>query len=74
MSTIAGHDLSTGRCSCGLTWTDIRNATEDDIGAEGIAHYGKLSVTELEQIQVYRRIEDERIADAMAAVAAGAGR
>lgn len=71
---IAGHMFHSGRCSCGLAWVDIRNTDIDEVGQEGIAHTGRLSGHEFEQIREMRDAENARIADAMGAVAAGAGR
>lgn len=71
---IAGHEFLDGRCSCGLAWVDIRNVTSLDVDKEGIAHTGRLLLREYEEILAVRVREDDRIADAMTAVAAGAGR
>lgn len=74
MTIIAGHLFHSGRCSCGIAWVDIRNASQDDVGMEGVAHTGKLAPRELEEIQDERGLEDARIANAMGVVAVGAGR
>jgi hypothetical protein len=54
--------------SCGRSWTAIAGATEDDIGAVGIAHAGKLSKEEFDEIVAER----SRIWAAVGEVARGA--
>jgi hypothetical protein len=59
MTTIAGHSFVEtfgGRAcsSCGRSWTAIAGATEDDIGASDIAHAGKLSKEEFDEIVAER--------------------
>lgn len=73
MTTIAGHSFVEtfgGRaCSnCGRSWTAIAGSTEDDIGALGIAHVGKLSKEEFDEIVAER----SRIWAAVGEVARGA--
>jgi hypothetical protein len=73
MATIAGHlfveTYGVRACSsCGQSWTAIAGATEDDIGALGIAHAGKLSNEELDEIVAER----SRIWAAVGEVARGA--
>ena len=72
---IAGHAFNlAGWCACGRRWTQIRNVGRECVGLEGIAHTGALNEAEASQIAAAREAEDARIADAMAGVAAGAGR
>jgi hypothetical protein len=73
MTTIAGHSFVEtfgGRAcgSCGRSWTAIAGATEDDIGALGVAHAGKLSKEEFDEIVA----ECSRIWTAVGEVARGA--
>ena len=62
---IAGHQFIYGRCDCGLAWLDIRNTRQSDVGEEGIAHRGRLTEHEYEEIEAVRAEEDGRIANAM---------
>ena len=73
MTTIAGHSFVEtfgGRAcsSCGRSWIAIAGSTEDDIGALGIAHVGKLSKEEFDEIVAER----SRIWAAVGEVARGA--
>jgi hypothetical protein len=66
---VAGHQFyPAGVCSCGRRWLDIRNCTAADEDATGIAHYGKLSAQECQQIERKRAEEDAALEAAMASV------
>lgn len=79
---IAGHVFQNGRCTlingdgnaCGRAWNDIRNTVREEIGNKDIAHTGTLNEREYLEIEQRRNLENQVMADAMAAVAAGAGR
>lgn len=63
---VAGHQFyPAGTCHCNRRWVDIRNTTRAEIGQEGIAHYGKLTMNECEQIERKRGSEDAAHAAAM---------
>ena len=66
----AGHEFwPSGAClMCGRRWVDIRNCTRADVDAVGIAHYGKLTANEADQIERKRAEEDKAVEAAMAMV------
>jgi hypothetical protein len=83
MTVIAGHQFantpngrrcmshqSDGSGVCYRAWVDIRNATEADLGATGIAHVGKLNDAELREIITEREREEAALWDAVSAVSA----
>lgn len=56
---VAGHCFdSTDKCDCGLKWTDIMNVDESYLDAEGYAHNGRLTRTEVAQIQNEKQRRD----------------
>lgn len=67
---IAGHTFIVGLCGCGIRWVDIRNCEECDVDKQGIAHTGRLSMSEYNQIRAEREREDIAIANAMGYVSA----
>jgi hypothetical protein len=67
--TVAGHRFyPSGTCGCGRKWLDIRNSTSADLDTPHIAHSGKLTTFELDQIRQLRAREDGDLEAAMGGV------
>lgn len=69
MTLIAGHffqETPTGRrCTCGKSWLDLVSVRDQwELDAEGVAHSGRLTVSELDQLLA----EEDRIWSAVQAV------
>lgn len=47
-----GHTFVNGECACGVKLVDVQWVTRDDVGKEGIAHTGKVTLREIEQIMM----------------------
>jgi hypothetical protein len=63
MASIAGHtfdDSPDAICTCGRTWAEIADTTEDQVGAGGIAHTMHLTKQEWEQIVAERERRSAR--------------
>jgi hypothetical protein len=66
---VAGHlFFPSGVCGCGRRWLDIRNSTAADLDKPHVAHSGKLTTFELEQINQARAREDKDLDAAMGGV------
>lgn len=70
---IAGHEFdSLDRCrTCPRTWFQIMHVTVDQIGEEGIAHIGKLNLSEYQSIEDRRARERAWIWDVTIGLATG---
>lgn len=72
---IAGHEFdSLDRCkTCTRTWFQIMHVTRDQIGEDGIAHYGALNLNEYASIEARRTAERPRIWALVQGSATGSG-
>jgi hypothetical protein len=62
--SVAGHTFTNGLCACGRRWVDIMTCTRADIDQPNIAHSGRLTGHEADEIVAAKEKQDKRIADA----------